>query len=94
MKKVNILLVVSLLMTGTVALNLVPLEAAAEADIKLGFVGILTGPASQNGEACSRGALLAVEEINGNGGIKIPGEAERRKFKLLLADDQANPQGN
>ncbi|MGI6097355.1 MAG: ABC transporter substrate-binding protein [Dethiobacteria bacterium] len=69
-------------------------EQGAELEpIKLGFVGVLTGASAENGEYCSRGAILAVEEINASGGVQIPGEEGKREFELLLEDDQGTPQG-
>lgn len=60
--------------------------------VKIGFVGILTGPAAPNGEFGSRGAQLAVDEINAAGGVQVPGESGKRKLELVTEDDQAQPQ--
>ena len=38
--------------------------------IKIGLSGPLTGPAATYGEAVEKSALLAIEEINANGGLK------------------------
>ena len=60
--------------------------------IKVGFVGIMTGPNALNGEYCSEGAKLAVEEINAMGGIKPAGEAKPRLMELIIEDDGGTPQ--
>jgi branched-chain amino acid transport system substrate-binding protein len=68
-------------------------SAVGAADpIKIGFVGIMTGPNALNGEYCSEGAKLAVEEINAMGGIKPAGEAKARSIELIVEDDGGTPQ--
>lgn len=62
------------------------------APIKIGMSAILSGPAADNGEFCTRGAKLAVEEVNNAGGVQVSGESGRRKIDLIVEDDQANPQ--
>ena len=53
--------------------------------IKVGFVGGLTGRLSDLGTAGRNGVILAVEEINGKGGI------HGRPVELIVKDDQQNP---
>jgi branched-chain amino acid transport system substrate-binding protein len=60
--------------------------------IKIGLVGIMTGPNALNGEYCAEGAKVAVAEINAAGGIKPAGEASARKIELIVEDDGGNPQ--
>jgi branched-chain amino acid transport system substrate-binding protein len=50
--------------------------------IKLGFVGCLTGRLSDLGTSGRNGVLLAVEQVNGAGGIK------GRPIELIIKDDQ------
>ncbi len=53
--------------------------------IKIGFVGGLTGPLSDLGIAGRDGVMLAVEQINKQGGIN------GRTVTLITKDDQQNP---
>jgi len=57
-----------------------------ENPIKVGFVGGLTGRLSDLGTAGRNGVILAVEEINGKGGI------HGRPVELIVKDDQQNPE--
>jgi branched-chain amino acid transport system substrate-binding protein len=59
--------------------------AFAQDTIKIGLIASLSGPSSKSGEAITRGMLLAIEEINADGGLMgMPLELVRR-------DDEANP---
>jgi branched-chain amino acid transport system substrate-binding protein len=74
--------------TGLVAVVgtlLATLAAASAQDIKIGYSGALSGPASFTGVDIKRGAELAIDEINANGGIK------GRKLVLVARDDEHNP---
>ncbi len=53
---------------------------------KIGFVGGLTGRYSDLGVSGRNGAMLAVEEINENGGIR------GRKILLIAKDDRQDEQ--
>ena len=54
-------------------------------EIKLGFAGALTGPASFVGVEIKRGAEIAIDEINAKGGVR------GRKLVLISRDDEHNP---
>ncbi len=54
-------------------------------DIKIGFAGALSGPASFVGVEIKRGAEIAIDEINAKGGVK------GRKLVLVARDDEHNP---
>ena len=58
--------------------------AAAEGPIKIGFPIPLSGPTATYGVPILKGAELAVEEINGKGGVL------GRKLELLSRDSKAN----
>jgi branched-chain amino acid transport system substrate-binding protein len=58
----------------------------ASADLKLGVVDDLTGPAAGYGIAHTNGIRLAVEEINAAGGIKGIG-----KIEMVIEDDGTKP---
>ncbi len=60
--------------------------ASSSEPIKLGLVGPMTGPLAPYGEGVRDGALLAVEQINSQGGIN------GRQVELIVLDNQANPQ--
>jgi branched-chain amino acid transport system substrate-binding protein len=58
---------------------------ASAQDIKIGYSGALSGPASFTGLDIRRGAEMAIEEINAKGGVK------GRKLELISRDDEHNP---
>jgi branched-chain amino acid transport system substrate-binding protein len=66
------------------------LPVAGAQSVKLGLVGIMTGPNAQNGEFCRNGATLALEEINAQGGVKTP-DGKAHKLELEVVDDQGKP---
>lgn len=57
-----------------------------ENPIKVGFVGGLTGRLSDLGTAGRNGVILAIEEINDQGGIN------GRSVELIVKDDRQNPE--
>lgn len=63
--------------------------AGQEKIIKIGLIAPLTGPLSYGGNDMKQGALLAVEEINSQGGIKV-GDTYY-KIELIIEDDDGNP---
>ena len=67
------------------AASLATSVAAYAQDIKIGYAGALTGPASFTGLDIKRGAELAIDEINAKGGVK------GRKLVLVARDDEHNP---
>lgn len=66
------------------AASLVPVAAAAEDTIKIGFPMPLSGPASVYGVPVAKGAEMAVQEINAKGGVL------GRKLELLTRDSKAS----
>ncbi len=54
-------------------------------DVRLGFAGALSGPASFVGVEIKRGAEIAIDEINAKGGVK------GHKLVLIARDDEHNP---
>ncbi len=83
--------VLALAITAVIALLAGEVTFAAE-PIKIGLVGIMTGPNALNGEYCAEGAKVAVAEINAAGGIKPAGETSGRQIELIVEDDGGNPQ--
>lgn len=82
--------VVLAILLVSLAFTAFPVSAADP--IKIGFVGVMTGPNAQNGEWSSRGAILAVEQINAAGGVQVPGESGKRLLELVIEDDGGAPQ--
>jgi len=72
------------LAAACIAVSLVPLAAAAENTIKIGFPLPLSGPVSVYGVPVIKGAEMAVQEINAKGGVLD------RKLELLERDSKAN----
>jgi len=66
------------------AVALTPAGASAEGPIKIGFPIPLSGPTATYGAPILKGAELAVEEINAQGGVL------GRKLELLSRDSKAN----
>jgi branched-chain amino acid transport system substrate-binding protein len=54
--------------------------------IKLGYVGSLSGPSASIGEMEVRGITLAIEEANEGGGL-----CGGRRISLVVRDDESNP---
>ena len=59
---------------------------ASAQDIKIGYVGALSGLSAKSGEAITRGLEIAIDEINAKGGL-LGG----RKLVLIKRDDESNP---
>ena len=53
--------------------------------IKIGLVTALSGQSARAGEAITRGATIAIEEINAKGGVL------GRPLELVRRDDESNP---
>ncbi|RZN33445.1 MAG: ABC transporter substrate-binding protein [Methanophagales archaeon ANME-1-THS] len=79
-------LVVSLVLAGCVQQ---PEEPAGE--IKIGIVASLTGGASTTGLDMWQSAVLAADEINAKGGVKVGDE--HMKVKLIQGDDETSREG-
>lgn len=60
--------------------------AFAQATTKIGFHAGLTGPAAADGNSGLAAAKLAVEQINGAGGVN------GKKLELVVYDDQGKPE--
>lgn len=63
-----------------------PAQSAATEPIVIGMVAPMTGDLADFGKQAERGARLAIDEINANGGIN------GRLLDLKIVDDQCNPQ--
>lgn len=58
-------------------------------EVVIGYTGPLSGPAAEYGQDCLNGIDMAVNEINGAGGITVGGK--KYVFKLEKLDDGADP---
>ena len=68
------------------AIALLTSAGAQAADpIKIGLVTALSGQSARAGEALTRGATIAIEEINAKGGVL------GRPLELVRRDDESNP---
>jgi branched-chain amino acid transport system substrate-binding protein len=61
-------------------------SAQAQETLKIGGVGPLSGGGTAWGLAAQRGMEIAIEEINGAGGVKVEGKTY--KLQLVMYDDQ------
>src|SRR6478736_87285 len=61
------------------------LPAAAQETVKLGLVAAMSGQSAKSGEAIVRGLSVAIDEINGKGGLL------GKKLELVVRDDESNP---
>ncbi|MFN2460906.1 MAG: ABC transporter substrate-binding protein [Candidatus Velthaea sp.] len=57
--------------------------------ITIGYTGPLSGGAAQYGADVQRGIQMAIDEINGSGGVTVGGQ--KRTFRLASLDDQYRP---
>ena len=76
------------LVAVAIALGLLSSGANAQESVRIGIAAPLSGAAATYGQDVKRGAELAVEEINGAGGI-LGG----RKIELVFEDEKGSPQG-
>ena len=70
-------------------LNLAAPATAAEKKLDIGYNDSLSGPGAVFGVPQQRAIQIAVEEINGAGGIKAG--SDNYKINLITNDDKANP---
>src|SRR5579871_1915848 len=59
--------------------------ALADEPIKVGLVAALSGGSAKSGEGITRGLSVAIDELNGSGGLL------GRKIELVRRDDESNP---
>jgi len=60
--------------------------AQAQETLKIGGIGPLSGGGTAWGLAAQRGIEIAIDEINGGGGVKVEGKTY--KLQLVMYDDQ------
>lgn len=64
--------------------------AAADGEISIGFCGPVTGPFAELGTAMRDGALVAVENANSQGGVRVGGRTYN--VKLVVGDEENVPE--
>jgi branched-chain amino acid transport system substrate-binding protein len=74
-----------LLMTGVALTAMVALSGVANAQIKLGVAGPITGPNAAFGAQLKNGVEQAVEDINAKGGVL------GQKITVSVGDDRSDP---
>lgn len=85
MRKAWIVAVVMALVVSAAAL-----PGVASAQVKIGFIAPLTGPAAEAGTALRQGATLAMDEINAKGGVDVGGK--KQKLEILFEDSTSKPE--
>src|SRR6185369_864045 len=75
------------ILAAAIVFGALPLATVAQAadPIKIGLVTALSGQSARAGEAITRGATIAIEEINAKGGVL------GRPLELVRRDDESNP---
>ncbi|MCB1883203.1 MAG: ABC transporter substrate-binding protein [Geminicoccaceae bacterium] len=71
---------------AAMALAWAPTAATAADPIRIGQVAALSGASAQSGEAITRGLQIAIDEINGAGGL-----LDGRMIELVQRDDESKP---
>jgi branched-chain amino acid transport system substrate-binding protein len=91
MKMQRVLKLVCAILCVVLIAALAPTQSQAKTGsvITVGFIGVLSGPNALNGTLGSRGATLAVDEINKAGGISYKGV--KHKINLVTEDDAGLP---
>jgi branched-chain amino acid transport system substrate-binding protein len=86
MKKIlTFILIIAL--TGSMALFAAGGAEKAPTSVKVGFIGPMTGDYSNYGDLISKGALVAIDEKNAQGGI-----AGKIKIDFIVEDSEGDPQ--
>jgi branched-chain amino acid transport system substrate-binding protein len=82
----NVKTIFLVLVAISVCAFMLPTQASAADTIKVGIVLPLTGPQAKFGEIEKQSFDMALEEINGSGGIK------GKKLELIMEDDTGRPE--
>lgn len=83
-KKLTLVAIVGLVATGAFLLVEWPGPTSAPVEVRIGWIGPLTGDAAPYGIAIKRGTDLAVQEINAS-------EQFGKPLRIIYEDDQAKP---
>jgi len=68
-------------------------QPQTQEELKIGVVASMTGPASTTGKDIWQSAVLAVEEINADGGVYIQDVGHKVPVRAVLGDDESTREG-
>jgi branched-chain amino acid transport system substrate-binding protein len=91
--KIAIIVILAVVIVGITGIVYLAYRAATpvkEKVIKIGVSTPLSGPSAYAGDQQRKGAILAAEEINAAGGIKL--KDGFYKIELIIADDESKPE--
>ena len=92
MKKISLMGILLLAITGSFVLSTSICLAGAPKEIRIGVTAPLTGPAAEAGVALKQGMIMAVEEWNAKGGIQVKEAGKKLPVKILIEDCQSKPE--
>ena len=92
MKKISLMGILLLAITGLFVLSTSICLAGAPKEIRIGVTAPLTGPAAEAGVALKQGMMMAVEEWNAKGGIQVKEAGKKLPVKILIEDCQSKPE--
>jgi len=68
------------------------LASAQPKNIKIGWIGPLSGPAAEPGISNKQGTILAMEEVNAKGGVYVAEYKKKIPLEVLFEDSQSKPE--
>jgi branched-chain amino acid transport system substrate-binding protein len=88
----TLLMILAILLVAVLCAGCNEQQQAAD-EIKIGVVASMTGPASTTGKDIWQSAVLAVEEINADGGVFVKDLNKKVPLKLIQGDDESSREG-
>ena len=88
-----LIMVVGLFIGGVAISGCTQQAAASPAEIKIGVVASLTGPASATGKDMWQSAQIAADEINANGGVYVQELGQKIPVRVIAGDDESTREG-
>jgi len=83
----------AVLLIGVILIAGCTQQPQAEQTLKIGVVASMTGSASTTGKDIWQSAVLAVEEINADGGVYIKDLGRKVPIEAILGDDESTREG-
>ena len=83
----------AVLLIGVILIAGCTQQPQAEPTLKIGVVASMTGSASTTGKDIWQSAVLAVEEINADGGVYIKDLGRKVPIEAILGDDESTREG-
>jgi ABC-type molybdate transport system substrate-binding protein len=84
-----LIMAVGLILGGVAISGCTQQAAASPAEIKIGVVASLTGPASATGKDMWQSAQIAADEINANGGVYVQELGQKIPVRVIAGDDES-----